>query len=101
MGSEFTVELWVYTFTTMINVKALAAFLTEPCFMFLTNSDGLPVRMISAFHFIIPHICSLFAPLESPSGVAQKYRYISKMIFRRFNGHTIGYKRTKINVQHH
>ena len=35
------------------------------------------------------------------SGVAQKYRYISKMIFCRFNGHIIGYKRTKIYVQHH
>ena len=35
------------------------------------------------------------------SGVAQKYRYISKMIFRRSNGHIIGYERTKIYVQHH
>jgi hypothetical protein len=51
----------------MINVKALAAFLTESCFMFLTNPDGLPVRMVSAFHFISPDICSLFTPLESPS----------------------------------
>jgi hypothetical protein len=37
----------------------------------------------------------------SPSGVAQKYGYIPKMIFRRFNGHVRGYKRTKIYVQHY
>ncbi len=30
------------------------------------------------------------------SGVAQKYGYISKMIFRLFNGHMRGYKRTEI-----
>ena len=35
------------------------------------------------------------------SGVAQKYGYISKMIFRLFNGHIRGYKRTEIYVQHH
>jgi len=35
------------------------------------------------------------------SGVAQKYGYISKMIFHRFNGYVRGYKRTKICVQHH
>jgi hypothetical protein len=29
-------------------------------------------------------------------GVAQKYGYISKMIFRRFNGHEQGYKPTEI-----
>jgi len=35
------------------------------------------------------------------SGVAQKYGYISKMIFGRFNGNVQGYKRTDIYVQHH
>ena len=51
----------------MVNVKALAAFLTESRFMFLTNSNRLTVRMFSTFHFISPDICSRFTPLESPS----------------------------------
>jgi len=35
------------------------------------------------------------------SGGAQKYGYISKMIFGGFNGNVQGYKRTEIYVQHH
>jgi hypothetical protein len=31
-----------------------------------------------------------------PSGVAQKYGSISKMIFRRFKGHQRGYRPTEI-----
>ena len=34
-------------------------------------------------------------------GVAQKYRYISNVIFNRLNGLERGYKRTEIYVQHH
>jgi hypothetical protein len=38
---------------------------------------------------------------ELTIGVAQKYRYISKMDFHRFNGQIRGYKYPKIFVQHH
>ena len=41
-------------------------------------------------------------PLPSrTNGVAQKYGYISRMGFRRYNGYIQSYKRTKIYVQHH
>ena len=38
---------------------------------------------------------------QPTSGVAQKYGYIAKMIFAKFNGHVRGYKCTQIYVQHH
>ena len=56
MGSELTVEFWINTLATVVNVKAFAAILTESRFMFLTNSDRLSVRMISAIHLIAPNI---------------------------------------------
>jgi hypothetical protein len=39
--------------------------------------------------------------LKRLSGVAQKYGYVSKTNFGRFNGHVRGYERTEIYVQHH
>jgi hypothetical protein len=39
--------------------------------------------------------------MGAASGVAQKYDYISKKIFRRLNGHVRGYKVAKIYLQHH
>ena len=39
--------------------------------------------------------------LKRLSGVAQKYGYISKTNFDRFNGHVRGYKHTELYVQHH
>jgi len=67
LGSEFTVELWIQAFTAMINVEALTAFLAETHFMFLTDPDCLPVRMVSALHPIFSIFCSQFTPLESPN----------------------------------
>jgi hypothetical protein len=39
-----------------------------------------------------------FAILKKASGVAQKYHYISSVIFNRLNGLERGYKRTEIYV---
>jgi len=36
-GSEFAIELWVDAFTTMIDVQALATFLTESGFMLVAD----------------------------------------------------------------
>jgi len=51
----------------MVNVETLTALLTETCFMFLTDPDCLPVRMISALQLIFSISCLQFTPLESPS----------------------------------
>jgi hypothetical protein len=39
--------------------------------------------------------------IDSASGVAQKWRYISNLIFDGLKGLERGYKRTEIYVQHH
>ena len=50
LSPEFAVELWIQTFTTLINVKALATVPAEARLMFLTDRDRLSIRMIPAFH---------------------------------------------------
>jgi hypothetical protein len=53
--SELTIELWIDTFTAVIDVQALTALLTESGLMLVADPDGLSVRMIPALHH-------LFAP---------------------------------------
>jgi hypothetical protein len=50
LRSELTIELWIDAFATVIDVQALATFLTESGFMFVADPDGLPVWMIFALH---------------------------------------------------
>jgi hypothetical protein len=56
--SEFAVELWIDAVTAMVNIEALTALLAESCFMFLTNSDRLSVRMISTLHLAFSSVSS-------------------------------------------
>ncbi len=67
MGSEFTVELWIQTFTAVVNVETLTTLLTETCFMFLTDPDRLSVGMVSASHHFFSIAGSRLTPLESLS----------------------------------
>jgi len=67
LGSEFTVELWIQTFTARVNVETLTTFLTETRFMFLANSNRFSVGMISASHHFFSITGSRFTPLESHS----------------------------------
>ncbi len=49
-GSEFAVEFGVEALTTLFDVKTLTALLTKACLVFLTDGNGLSVRMLSALH---------------------------------------------------
>ncbi len=54
LGSEFTVKFWIDAFAAIVNVKALAALLAESCLVFLTDTNCLPIRVISTLHFNFP-----------------------------------------------
>jgi hypothetical protein len=53
LAPEFAVELRIQAFAAFVDIEALAAFLTEPGFMFQAGSNRFPIRMISAFHFVL------------------------------------------------
>ena len=42
----------------MVDIETLATLSTEPGLMFLTNSDGLPVRMVFTLHFSLSNTYS-------------------------------------------
>ena len=50
LSPELAVEFWIEAFTTMVNVKALAALLAESCVMFLADSNRPSSRMILTVH---------------------------------------------------
>ena len=56
--SELAVELWIDAVTAMVNIEALTALLTESHFMFLTDPNCLPVRMISTLHLAFSSVSS-------------------------------------------
>jgi hypothetical protein len=72
LSSELTIELRIDAFTAMINIQALATFLTESGFMFVADPHGPPVRMISAFHrFFCP--VPFFSRFETGRGRSSTY----------------------------
>jgi len=50
MGSELAVESRIRALAAVIDVQALAAFSTKPCFMFLTDRKRFPIWMVFAVH---------------------------------------------------
>ena len=58
LGSELAIEFWIDTLAAMVDIETLAALPTKPCFMFLTDSDRLPVRMISTLHVVFARLRS-------------------------------------------
>jgi hypothetical protein len=56
LGSEFAVKFRINTFTAVVNIEALAAFLTKPLLIFLTGGNGITFRMIAALHLSSPLI---------------------------------------------
>lgn len=70
LAPELAVEFRIDTFTTVIDVQALTAFLTEPGFMFVADANCLPVRVISAFHrFFSPPL--FLSRLETGRGLSK------------------------------
>ena len=58
LGSKLTIKLWIDAIAAMVDIETLATLSAEPGLMFLTNSDRLPVWMVSTLHFAFPNIHS-------------------------------------------
>jgi hypothetical protein len=58
LSSVLAIELWVNALAALINVETFAALLTKSRFVFLTNSDRLPIRVFSTLHLIFSSIHS-------------------------------------------
>jgi hypothetical protein len=52
LRSVLAIELWVNALAALINVETFAALLTKSRFVFLTNCDRLPIRVLSTLHLI-------------------------------------------------
>ena len=59
LGPELTVELGIEAFTAVIDIEALAALPAKTRLVFLTDRNGLPVRMVAAF-LHIQHLLFLY-----------------------------------------
>jgi len=61
LSSKLAVEFWIKALTAMVYVETLAALPTEAGFMFLTEGNGLSIRVDSALHLtLLYHLGRLF-----------------------------------------
>jgi hypothetical protein len=58
LGSKLTIKFGIDAIAAMVDIETFATLSAEPSLMFLTDSDRLPVWMVSTLHFAFPNIHS-------------------------------------------
>ena len=53
LSSKLTINFWIDALAAKVDIETLAALPAEPGLMFLTDSNRLSIRMISAIHLFL------------------------------------------------